>query len=105
MPLSFTVLWIRIGFNADLDLGAKPMQIQADPDPAQTLKSQNFKFFHEKYRYFKKVKGKKKLSYLLNKVNKHTYEGKKVYLKGRKQCLFVNCGRFPCSWIESAFLI
>ncbi len=54
------VLWIRTGFNADLDLGAKTMQIQADPDPAQTLKSQNFEFFTWNI-HFKKVKGKKKI--------------------------------------------
>jgi hypothetical protein len=56
-----TVLWIRIGFNEDSDpdqdfyiwiriQGAKPMRINADPnpDPSHTLKSQKVKFFHEK---------------------------------------------------------
>ncbi len=43
-------------------------------------------------RYLKvdKLKGKKIL----------TYQGTKVFLKGRKPVLFVNFGQFPCSWIR-----
>jgi hypothetical protein len=51
-----TSLWIRIGFNADLDpafyLNADPdpgSQTNADPDPGQTFKSQKAEFLHEKY--------------------------------------------------------
>jgi hypothetical protein len=29
----------------------------------------------------------------------HTYDGKKVFWKGRKPGLFVNLGQFPCTWI------
>jgi hypothetical protein len=53
------VFWIRIGsnadsdppfyLNADLDRGAKPRRIHADPDLGQALKSQKAEFFHEKY--------------------------------------------------------
>ncbi len=64
--------------------GPKPMHTHADLDPCQTLKSQNVKILHEKY------------TYLLNvvKVIKHTYEGTKAFLKGRKPGLFVNFGQF-----------
>jgi hypothetical protein len=62
--VNFTaVLWVRIGFNADLDpafyLNAdsdpdpgsettKPMRIRADPDsnPGHTLQSQKVEIFH-----------------------------------------------------------
>jgi hypothetical protein len=57
-----SVLWIRIGFNADLApafmpsmriririQGTKPMRIHADPDPGQTLPSQKVEYLHEKY--------------------------------------------------------
>ncbi len=55
------MLWIRIGFNADLDLAfylsADPdpdtdpgslTSADPDPDPGQTLKSQKIVFLHEK---------------------------------------------------------
>jgi hypothetical protein len=61
------VLWIRIGFNEDLDRAiyrnagririqeAKPKRIHADPDPehGQTLKSRKLNFLHEKYMVLK----------------------------------------------------
>jgi hypothetical protein len=55
-----SVLWIRIGFNADpvtsMQIririqGAKPMRIHADPDldldPGRTLLSQKVEFLHK----------------------------------------------------------
>jgi hypothetical protein len=36
-----TVLWIRIGFNADADPGSNP-----DPDPGQTLLSKKYNSFY-----------------------------------------------------------
>jgi hypothetical protein len=71
------LLYIRIGFYAELDpdpwnkTNADPYP---DPDPGQTLRSQ--------------------------KVKKHTYEGAKDFLKGRKPGLCVNFGQFRCSWIR-----
>jgi hypothetical protein len=47
-------------------------------------------FYHEKYRYLKKVKGK--TTYL------RRYRTK-AFLEGRKPGLFVNVGQFPSSWI------
>ncbi len=92
------MLWIRIGFNLDLDsafyLSADPDQdsqikvVPADPDPGQTLKAQKVELLHEKYRYPIKT-GKK-----------HTYEATKAFLKGRKPGLFINFGQFPCSRIR-----
>ncbi len=42
------MLWIRIGFNADLDLA---FYLNADPDPdlGQTFKSQKMNFYIKKY--------------------------------------------------------
>ncbi len=31
---------------------------------------------------------------------KHTYEGTKAFLKGKKPGVFVNFGKFRCSWIQ-----
>ncbi len=63
--------------NADPDPRS---QTNADPDSGLTLKSQTIEFFlHKKYTY---------------KVGKHTYEGTKDILKGRKPGLFVNFGQF-----------
>ncbi len=58
LTLSKSVLWILLGYNADLDpafyLNTLPdpgSQTNADlnPDPGQTLKSQKVEFLHEKY--------------------------------------------------------
>ncbi len=42
---------IRTHLSADPDMEAKPMRIQADPDPdpGQTFESQKVEFLHEKY--------------------------------------------------------
>ncbi len=64
------------------------MRIQADPDPDQTFESQKVEFLHEKY-----TQGRWK-------VKKHSYEGTKAFLKGRKPGLFVSFGQFPCSFIR-----
>jgi hypothetical protein len=43
--------WIRIGFNADLDPGPAfylSADLEPDPDPVPTLKSQKVEFLHEK---------------------------------------------------------
>jgi hypothetical protein len=85
--------------NANLDpdsafyLNADPNpgnQIHSDADPGQTLKSQTVNFS------------------MLNNLkagNRSTYEGKKDFLKDRKPGLFVNFGKFPCSWIRIPFPI
>jgi hypothetical protein len=76
MTVRKIVVEIRIDLYADPDpdprnkTNADPYP---DPDPGQTLKSQ--------------------------KVKKHTYEGTKVFLKGRKPGSYVNFGQFRCSWI------
>jgi hypothetical protein len=44
--MKYSVLWIRIGFNADPDPGSHT-NVDPDPDPGQTLKYQKFKFFYE----------------------------------------------------------
>ncbi len=59
-----SLVWIRIGFNADPDINPNPAfylnadpdpnpdsgsQTNADPDPGQTLKSQKVEFLHEKF--------------------------------------------------------
>jgi hypothetical protein len=44
------VLWIRIGFNADVDPDpAFYLYADPNPDPGQTLKSQKVEFLHWKY--------------------------------------------------------
>jgi hypothetical protein len=40
----FISMWIRIRMQ-----GAKPMRIDADPDPGQTLKSKKVEFLRGKY--------------------------------------------------------
>jgi hypothetical protein len=40
-----------------------------------------------------------------NRSKKHTCEGTTALLKGRKPGLFVNFGKFPCSWIRIRFPI
>jgi hypothetical protein len=51
-------------------LGAKPMRIFADPDPSETLMSQNVEFFHNK------------------KIYSHSHQGiGQTYLR-RYECLF-----------------
>jgi hypothetical protein len=93
------VLWIRIGFNADLDpafyLNAdpdprsgsmEPMRIHADPDPnpGQTL---NFSYM----KIIPKIGNRSR--------NIHTNKGTKAFLIVRKPGLFVSFGQFLCSWI------
>jgi hypothetical protein len=48
-----TVLWIRIGFDTDLN-PAPGSQTNTDPepDPGHTLPSPKVKFLHEKYTLF-----------------------------------------------------
>jgi hypothetical protein len=66
---------------------AKPMQIQADPDPDLSHKKLNV---HMKNIF---EVGKRSKTY-------GTYEGTKTFLKGRKSGLFSNLGQFPCSRIR-----
>jgi hypothetical protein len=82
------VLLIRIGFNADPEPGS-----QRNPDPGLTLKPQNVELYMKNIH---KV-GTVPVPYY---VNKHTYEGKKAYLKGRKPVLFVDFAHFLCFWIR-----
>jgi hypothetical protein len=52
------VLWIRIGFSADVDPDpAFYLYADLNPDPGQTLKSQKFEFLHWKYTKVGKVIG------------------------------------------------
>jgi hypothetical protein len=76
------VLILAFHLNADPDPG---IQTNADLDPGQILKSQKVEFFHEN---MLKVSKRSK---------KHTYEGTKAFLKGRKPGLFVNFGQYPSS--------
>jgi hypothetical protein len=41
------MLWIRIGFNEDQDLGSQT-NAASDPEPGQTLKSLKVDLLHEK---------------------------------------------------------
>jgi hypothetical protein len=78
--------------NADPDrafISGSQTNADPDPDPDQTFESQKVKFLHEKFTLSR------------FKIKKHTYdyEGTKAFL-GRKPGLFVNFGRFPCSWVR-----
>jgi hypothetical protein len=58
------------------------IQLFADPDSGETLKSQKVEFLHEN----------------ILKVTKYgtgSYEVTNAFLKGRKPDLFVNFGQFP----------
>jgi hypothetical protein len=52
------------------------------------LSHKKFNFYIKKYTFSRKL------------VRKHTYEGTKAFLKGRKPGLFVNFSQFPCFWIQ-----
>ncbi len=76
---------IRIGsadpafyLNADPDPGSKPMRIQVDPDPGQTLPSRKVGFWHEKHS--------------LRRYIQYTKVGRQSILNGWKSGLFVNFG-------------
>jgi hypothetical protein len=73
--------------------GAKPMRIHAASCGSgygswSDFKVTKIEILHEKYTYSGK------------RVKKHTYEGKKAFLEGRKRGLFLNFGRFPCSLVR-----
>ncbi len=79
--LSYPVLWIQCG-SGSRELNQCGI---ADSDPGQILPSQKLDFDTKNLLY--------------SCVIKHTYAGKKAFLKGWKSGLFVNFNQFPCSWI------
>jgi hypothetical protein len=90
------VLWIRIGFDADPDLGGKTnavpdpgSQTNADPDPGngQTLPSQKVRVLHEKYRVI--CNRSKNILYL------RRY---KSHLEKQETRFVVIFCKFPSSW-------
>ncbi len=81
-------MWIRIQFfflNTDPDPGSQTnADPNPDPDPGQT-----FRLYMKNMLKVGTVVGQK-----------HTYEVRKAYLKGRNPGLFVNFCQFRCSWIR-----
>ncbi len=86
--------------NADPDLA---FYLNADPDLAFYLNADPCGSGSRSLSDFKVSKsGIFTLKIYLKSVTsqKHTYEGAKAFLKGRKPCLLVNFCKFPCSWIR-----